>query len=356
MVRVLHIIDGRTPGDMLDQLALLAGRDDVIASIGPPPRYAGFELPVRPVHCPLAVPRLAAGRLDRAGEGTEFVHAWSLRAAEAAGALARRTGRRPLLSLPCIPTKRDSRPLIRLVDDFNFHVTVPTQAGRSGMVRAGMSESAVHLLPPPAAALDPGERQTRRSRTREALGVGDDQHLIVVPSQMLQGAGHKYASWAHAIVRQVRGDLLLLMPGGGPVERRVRFFAATTGYDDEVFFSGDRFARADVLAGGDVALFLAERETGLAAMAGAMAAGLPIVGSRLPGLSELAPHEEAGLLVPVRDPRAASAALLRVIEDPQLADRLATGAKERAERCFAPHVSRRELADIYAALPTSWLA
>ena len=171
-------------------------------------------------------------------------------------------------------------------------------------------------------------------------------------------AGHKYASWAHAIVRQIMEGVLLVMPTGGPAAERVRFFAATTGYDEEVFFAedlpgefsapGSSVGRSEILAAADVALFLAERDTGLAALVEAMAAGVPIAASNTPDVAECAPSGSAALLSPACDPRAASADLLRLIEDRALADRLATAARQRAEECFDPAASRRRLAEIRA--------
>ena len=44
MADVLHIIDRQTPADMLDQLSLLAGEGDAIASAGPPPVWALWKI------------------------------------------------------------------------------------------------------------------------------------------------------------------------------------------------------------------------------------------------------------------------------------------------------------------------
>jgi phosphatidylinositol alpha-mannosyltransferase len=164
---------------------------------------------------------------------------------------------------------------------------------------------------------------------------------------MVRLAGHKHASWAHAIVRQIRDDVRLLLPGAGPAERHVRFFAATTGYDDEVFLTGDRFSPAEALAAGDIALFLYEQDVGVSSLADAMAAGLPIVAADTPEVAECVPDGTAGLLTPIHDPRAASAAILRIIEEPKLAQRLVESVKQLTEQHFAPNKARKALAEVY---------
>jgi len=345
MKRVLHIIDLSTPADMLRQLSLLAGDDDLIASVGPAPQLAGVDLPARAVHCPLGIAECCGPRIDKAIGDVHFVHAWSVRSARAGAALCRRRKLRFVLSMPCRPDRRQLRR--RGPGGFRSAsgLTVPTHADRAAMVAAGLDGSRIHVLPPPARPLNDAEG--RRRRVREQLGIGDGQRLLVAPSEMIRDAGHKYASWAHAIIRQMLSDVALLMPGGGPIERHVRFFAATTGYDDEVFLTGDRFGLEDVLAAADVALFLANRPSGVAPLAAAMAAGVPIVATNTPQIAELAPHEQAALLSRPRDPRAASASLLRVIEDSALARRLGQAARRRAAELFNVDSVRRRLAEIH---------
>jgi rhamnosyl/mannosyltransferase len=62
----------------------------------------------------------------------------------------------------------------------------------------------------------------------------------------------------------------------------------------------------------------------------AMACGLPVVSSNLPGVAWLNRHEESGLNVPARNPAALAAALNRLLGDNELWNRLSAGAVARA--------------------------
>lgn len=64
----------------------------------------------------------------------------------------------------------------------------------------------------------------------------------------------------------------------------------------------------------------------------AMAAGLPVVASEIPGYREVVRDDEEGLLVPPRDPGALAAALGRILDDPDLAARLGKAGVARAAR------------------------
>ena len=139
----------------------------------------------------------------------------------------------------------------------------------------------------------------------------------------------------------------------------MRFFAATTGHDDEVCFpedipedcfpAGSALSRRDALAAADAALFLAERDTGLAALADAMACGVPIAASNTPDVAERAAHDIAAQLSPAGAPRAAAANVLKLIEDRALRERLTAAGQRHAAECFGPHTCRARLLEIYAA-------
>ena len=67
----------------------------------------------------------------------------------------------------------------------------------------------------------------------------------------------------------------------------------------------------------------------------AMALGLPVVATDCPcgGPAELIEEGENGLLVPVGDAKAMAEGILRLIEDPALAERLGENARRVADRC-----------------------
>jgi len=64
----------------------------------------------------------------------------------------------------------------------------------------------------------------------------------------------------------------------------------------------------------------------------AMAAGLPVVASAIPGYDEVITHDVDGVLVPPRDPEALAQAAGRILDDPSLAGRLQAAGRERAGR------------------------
>ena len=344
MIRTLHLIDNKTPRDCLDQLVLLAGEGEVIVSVGPPPEYPGLVGRLKVVHRPIGPTQLSGWPLGKLVRQAEVLHAWSPMACNAGLQTARRIGRPILRSLPCLPPAEQIERLVAQTGQ-GLMLTVPTEAARAAMAARGIPDSCAFVLHPPAAAI--AEATARRRRVREAIGIDESDFLIVAPAEMTRYAGHRYVSWAHAIVRVMNLRPLLLFPGGGPIARHVRFFANTTGFSDEVHFTGDRFAAEDTLSAADAAALFVERDCGTATLAAAMAAGLPILASRTPDIAELAPHEQVSLLAEPCDPRQVAAAIARLIEDSSLADTLARQARARAEELFTSSNCRKRLEEIY---------
>ena len=355
MRETLHIVAPDASADALEQLRLLAPDAEAV-SVGPAPTRGGGLACVRTSHVPLNWPRLWAARAQkrpacrRGGLDTEanLLHAWSPRSFEAAWHLAQRT-RQPVLYSLQVPDGPDAyRTLWPRARRPFVHLSVPSEAAKQRLVRIGLDAARVHVLPPCTALAEPAA-ETRR-QIRAYLGLAEADLLIVSPAEMTRNAGHKYASWSHAIVRQLLENLRLAFPGGGPAEPRVRYFAGTTGYDAEVFFTENRFKTSDLLAAGDIACFLPVRDSGLWPVAAAMAAGTPLIATRTPDICCYARDGENALLVTPADPRAISAALLKLSEDPELREKLARAGRAFAEAHFSPDVARGRLAEITRAI------
>ncbi len=347
MGTVTHVIDAETRRDMLRQLARLRRRGDRVVSIGAAPGHARLG-GVEPVHRPLGSATAAGWRLgDRPGSDTDALHAWSPDALRAAREAGLATGLPVVVSLPAAPRGAELADLQRLIGAGLASVTVPTHADASALRRADLPAGMLHVLPPAAepAGEDAG---ALGAAARAELDIGEADVCFAVTQPMVRGAGHDLAAWAHGIVRQVRGGVPLIFHGGGPLADSVRFFAGTTGYDDEHHFVGDAMDLRAALAAADAAAVFQRRPVGTHALAEAIAAGLPVAAAATPAAVELAGGGRDALLVPPDDPRAAAGAMLRLIEEGELRDRLGAAAAAAAQR-FAPDAARKTLQNIYAA-------
>ena len=80
----------------------------------------------------------------------------------------------------------------------------------------------------------------------------------------------------------------------------------------------------------------------------AMAAGAPVVSTRVSGIPELIDDEREGMLVAPRDSRALAAALARLLDDASLRRRLAVAARGKIEREFDAAREANKLLELFA--------
>jgi glycosyltransferase involved in cell wall biosynthesis len=84
----------------------------------------------------------------------------------------------------------------------------------------------------------------------------------------------------------------------------------------------------------------------------ALALGLPVVATDVTGIPEVVHHEKTGLQVPQRDPQVLAAAIRKLLRDPALRVRLATGGRRLIEADFDNrHTSKCRRAMYRAAVP-----
>jgi len=132
--------------------------------------------------------------------------------------------------------------------------------------------------------------------------------------------------------------------GSGPEEAAMRRQTADLGLLDLVHFHGyveygPAFVRQ--LADYDLLLFLPTEEDTPRMLYDAMAAGLPLVGSRIPFLTHRMATEKSGLLVDVGDSRQAGDELCRINADRNLLGRLSHAARAAGQQHTVDHWYRR---------------
>jgi len=152
----------------------------------------------------------------------------------------------------------------------------------------------------------------------------------------------------HAVLLQALRDIPeahLAIVGGGELRDDLTALASALRVDDRVHFTGE-IAPEDVvslLKACDVFVFPSLWEGLPMAAIEALQAGAPVVASDIPANREVL--GDAAILVPASDASALAAAVRMVLEDPTVANRLRTRAKERAARFTA-----RSMIDRYCEL------
>jgi glycosyltransferase involved in cell wall biosynthesis len=129
--------------------------------------------------------------------------------------------------------------------------------------------------------------------------------------------------------------------GDGPLRAHLECHAASLGLTGTVTFTGFRSDVLQLIADPDVLVVPSRSDGSPLVVCEAMAAGVPVVASRVGGLPDLVAHGDSGLLVPAEDPDALARTLAGLLLRPAAAQALgARGRQLAAARSHARLVDR----------------
>ena len=189
----------------------------------------------------------------------------------------------------------------------------------------------------------------RRIATRAALGLGDEP-VILTMARLDEQKGHRHLIDALAIVARRRPKLVTLLAGEGPLEQNLRAQCAALGIAERVRFLGYRRDVPELFEAADIVVLPSLYE-GLPLVAiEALAAGRPMVATEVDGTPEVVIHEQTGLLVPPANPVALAAAIERLLDEPELAARLASDGRKFVHENFAVRRQIEQTAALYSEL------
>lgn len=175
----------------------------------------------------------------------------------------------------------------------------------------------------------------RKDRIRLFPDAGDGKLVVLVGNMHTDVKGHPWLIAAAPAVLEQFPDTRFVLVGEGEQRSHFEKQVRDLGVLQSFLFLGRRSDIPEILASCDIAV-LPSRAEGLPnAVLEYMAAGLPVIASRVGGNAELVQDGVTGMLVPSEDSAALSAALLKLLSEPALAARLAQAGHESTVRNFS---------------------
>ena len=299
-----------------------------------------------PARTPAKYASLAARAARRAREA-DVIYAHFLFPTAAAAAVAARAG-----GIPYVVTAhgRDvrnlERPSVR-------RATAVALRGASGVIAVSrhladaLRASGLDL--PPVRVVNMGVDMSRfrpgdRAAARERLRLAPEGPLVLAVGGLTERKNPLALLQAFARVRARRPGARLAFVGDGPLAGAIDAGTRRLGLEAAVIRAGalPHEAVADWVAACDVLAIVSRVEPlGVAALE-ALAAGRPVVATRVGGTREVVPVPRAGRTVDPLDPGAIATALLAVIDDPP--------SPEACRRAAEPHALARQAARVEAIL------
>lgn len=187
----------------------------------------------------------------------------------------------------------------------------------------------------------------RRLAVRREIGVEAGDFLIVQVARLDPLKDHLTALRTLERVARRRPDARLVLAGEGPQLPLLREFIAERNLAARVRLLGLRTDVPRLLAAADLFLLTSVSEGIPLTLIEAMAAGLPVVSTRVGGVGEVVADGETGLLAPAGDDAALAENVLRLADDGELRRRLGRQGRERAAARFSEAQMVQRYADLY---------
>lgn len=151
-------------------------------------------------------------------------------------------------------------------------------------------------------------------------------------ARLSEQKGHRYLLEAVPLVLERHPSARFALVGDGELRGELEALAESLGVAGHVEFLGRRDDVPELLATFDVFALPSLFEGLCLAVIEAQAAGVPVVATPVGGIRETVVDGETGLLVPPRDAAALAAAIVRLLDGPEEAARLAASARTRVGR------------------------
>ena len=222
------------------------------------------------------------------------------------------------------------------------------------------------MLPLTTATICVSEREREAGL---AARTCDDDATVVIPNAVDVGAAPRsvstrqppllvtvgrlkapkdFPTFVRALGRLPAGSFEAMIVGDGPDRPRLEEEIRSGGLSGAVQLARERHDVPRLLAAADVFVLASRSEGHPVSVLEAMAAGLPVVASRVGGVPEQVVDGETGLLVDPGDPKPLAAALERLTGDPALRRRLGAAGRARAEERFDLEPFRRAHLELYS--------
>ena len=186
--------------------------------------------------------------------------------------------------------------------------------------------------------------------SRKAVSLDEKDIVLALIGRLHIQKGHRIVLNALPLILPEAPRVRLLFCGEGGEESSLRKLVEDLGLTAQVRFLGLVENAAQILPHIDILVLPSLWEGMPHVVLEAMAAGRPVVASRIDGLDELVKDEETGLLFSPGDPRSLAAALLKLITNRELCRNMGEAARERVMKNFQLKTTVQNTVRLYQQL------
>lgn len=342
-MKVLHVEGGRNLYGGAHQILLLMeglkarGIDNILAC-RTGSELAQAALPLAQVHAIKMEGDLDVGlipRLYRIIRETrpDIVHLHSRIGADVMGGIAAR-----LAAVPVVHSRRQDNPESRWAVAVKYRLHDRVIAISEGIGQVLLSEglpSGKLRCVRDAVEITPLVEHPERAWFEREFGLEPGTLVLGVVAQLIRRKGHQVLLESLPEILSAFPGIKVLFFGKGPLESELRKTIDRMGLTQQVHLAGFRDDLPRILPCLDVFVHPALREGLGVSLLQASLACLPIVATRAGGIPEAVRDGETGLLVEPENPHELSRAVMQLLGDPVLRQRLGRAGRRWVEEAFS---------------------
>ena len=157
----------------------------------------------------------------------------------------------------------------------------------------------------------------KRQELCNKYGIGTDDKIILSVGELIKRKNQKVI--IKALTRPGMERVHYVIAGEGALRQKLETYAAELQVQDRLHLLGFRNDIAELLKSSDAFVFPSHQEGLPVSVMEAMAAGIPVVVSRIRGNVDLIDEEQGGVLCAPEDADAFAKGIVRLINDPEFA-------------------------------------
>ncbi len=229
-------------------------------------------------------------------------------------------------------------------------IVTTSESIRTGLIEQGVDAGKIVSVPT-GVDVDSFSAVRRTGQVRRELGIPESAPLVGMAAVLRGDKGPDIFLEACSKLLTKRGDVWCVLAGDGWMRSQLEEMHAGLPHRERIVLAGFRRDIPQLLAELDVAVLAARIPEGVPqAVLQAHAARVPVVATRVGGISEVAREGETAFTVEPNDSSGLASAMLRAIEDRPLAEAQAARGHELVLEAYSQKAMLGRMAGIYREL------
>lgn len=186
-----------------------------------------------------------------------------------------------------------------------------------------------------------------RQETRNQLDIPQDAPVIGSVGRLDEQKNPHYLLDCFLEIRKKIPECYFVFVGQGKLENEIRQRVKNEKLTSFIRFVGFQKHIENIIPAFDLHMLLSLREGFGIATVEAMSCGLPVIGTKVPGTSDILEISSAGILVPLDDPQFVSNAAISILSSTDKQKTMSKAARQEAMERFSKGIWEKEITRFY---------